>query len=118
MAQAPLTSSLAALSRFFFFVGDRMLEQTSNRVANVTVEAIPVADLVGANGHAYRDAQERRDEEPGSHRESQGHAHGGRRGVMKTPPFSFSSERPSGRTSSCATWPDEWSITLSCAGPR
>jgi GAF domain-containing protein len=45
MADSPLTSSLAALSRFF--VGDGTLEQTLTRVCDLTVEAVPTADLVG-----------------------------------------------------------------------
>lgn len=45
MSDSPLTSSLAALSRFF--VGDGTLEQTLVRVAELTVEAIPAAELVG-----------------------------------------------------------------------
>lgn len=45
MADLPLTSSLAALSRFF--VGDGTLEETLTRVADLTVQAIPAADFVG-----------------------------------------------------------------------
>jgi GAF domain-containing protein len=45
MADSPLTSSLVALSRFF--VGDGTLEETLSRVADLTIEAIPPADLVG-----------------------------------------------------------------------
>lgn len=45
MADLPLTSSLAALSRFF--VGDGTLEQTLTRVADLTVEAVTAADFVG-----------------------------------------------------------------------
>jgi GAF domain-containing protein len=44
VADAPLNSSLAALSRFF--VGDGTLEQTLTRVADLTLDAIPRADLV------------------------------------------------------------------------
>jgi GAF domain-containing protein len=42
---SPLDESLAALSRFF--VGDGTLEQTLLRVSELTIEAIPAADLVG-----------------------------------------------------------------------
>ena len=45
MADSPLTSSLAALSRFF--VGDGTLQETLTRVADLTVEAVPPAELVG-----------------------------------------------------------------------
>jgi GAF domain-containing protein len=45
VAGSPLTGSLAALSRFF--VGDGTLGQTLTRVSDLTVEAIPAADLVG-----------------------------------------------------------------------
>ena len=45
MADTPLTNSLAALSRFF--VGDGTLEQTLARVADLTVEAVPAADMAG-----------------------------------------------------------------------
>jgi GAF domain-containing protein len=45
LADLPLTSSLAALSRFF--VGDGTLAETLSRVADLTVEAVPPADLVG-----------------------------------------------------------------------
>jgi GAF domain-containing protein len=45
MAESPLTRSLAALSGFF--VGDGTLEETLFRVAHLTVEAVPAADLVG-----------------------------------------------------------------------
>jgi GAF domain-containing protein len=45
MADTPLTSSLAALSRFF--VGDGTLQETLTRVLDLTVEAVEPADLVG-----------------------------------------------------------------------
>jgi GAF domain-containing protein len=45
MPDSPLTSSLAALSRFF--VGDGTLEQTLARVADLTREAVPPAEVVG-----------------------------------------------------------------------
>jgi GAF domain-containing protein len=45
VADAPLTSSLAALSRFF--VGDGTLQETLTRVADLTVEAVAPADLAG-----------------------------------------------------------------------
>ncbi|MBW8825703.1 MAG: GAF and ANTAR domain-containing protein [Acidobacteria bacterium] len=45
MADAPLTSSLAALSRFF--VGDGTLEETLSRVTYLAVDAIPPADFAG-----------------------------------------------------------------------
>lgn len=45
MADSPLSASLAALSRFF--VGDGTVEQTLLRVSDLTVEAVPPADLVG-----------------------------------------------------------------------
>lgn len=45
MVDSPLSSSLAALSRFF--VGDGTLQQTLTRVAELTVEAVPPAELVG-----------------------------------------------------------------------
>ena len=45
MAESPLTSSLAALSRFF--VGDGTVHQTLSRVADLTVESVPAAELVG-----------------------------------------------------------------------
>jgi GAF domain-containing protein len=45
MADSPLTSSLAALSRFF--VGDGTVQQTLQRVSDLTVEAIPAAEMVG-----------------------------------------------------------------------
>jgi GAF domain-containing protein len=45
VADSPLTSSLGALSRFF--VGDGTLEQTLSRVAELTIEAVEPADMVG-----------------------------------------------------------------------
>jgi GAF domain-containing protein len=45
VADSPLTTSLAALSRFF--VGDGTLEETLTRVADLTVEAVPSAEMVG-----------------------------------------------------------------------
>ena len=45
MAESPLTASLSALSRFF--VGDGTLEETLRRVSDLTVEAVPAADLIG-----------------------------------------------------------------------
>ncbi len=45
MADSPLTSSLAALSRFF--VGDGTLQQTLTRVADLTVEAVAPVDMAG-----------------------------------------------------------------------
>ncbi|HJR25908.1 MAG TPA: GAF and ANTAR domain-containing protein [Acidimicrobiales bacterium] len=45
MAESPLTSSLAALSRFF--VGDGTLQETLSRVADLTVEAVEPVDLAG-----------------------------------------------------------------------
>jgi GAF domain-containing protein len=45
LADSPLTESLAALSQFF--VGDGTVEQTLNRVSDLTVVAVPAADLVG-----------------------------------------------------------------------
>ena len=45
MPEPPLGESLAALSRFF--VGDGTLEQTLQRVCDLTVEAVPAAGLVG-----------------------------------------------------------------------
>lgn len=45
MADSPLSGSLAALSRFF--VGDGTVHETLVRVADLTVEAIPAAELVG-----------------------------------------------------------------------
>jgi len=45
MADVLLSESLAALSRFV--LGENTVEQTLNRVAELTVEAVPAADLVG-----------------------------------------------------------------------
>jgi GAF domain-containing protein len=45
MAESPLTESLAALSRYF--IGAGTLEETLARVADLTREAVPSADLVG-----------------------------------------------------------------------
>jgi GAF domain-containing protein len=45
VAESPLTSSLAALSRFF--VGDGTLQETLSRVADLTVEAVPPVELAG-----------------------------------------------------------------------
>jgi GAF domain-containing protein len=45
MSQSPLTESLSTLSRFF--IGDSTLEQTLRRVAELTVDAVPAASLVG-----------------------------------------------------------------------
>jgi GAF domain-containing protein len=45
MAESPLAESLAVLSRYF--VGAGTLEETLGRVADLTVEAVPPADLVG-----------------------------------------------------------------------
>jgi GAF domain-containing protein len=45
MVDPALRDSLVALSRFF--VGDGTLQQTLTRVADLTVEAIPVAEVVG-----------------------------------------------------------------------
>jgi len=45
MSDQPLSESLAALSRFF--VGDGTLEQTLLRVCELTIQAVPAADLVG-----------------------------------------------------------------------
>jgi GAF domain-containing protein len=45
VADSALTSSLAALSRFF--VGDGTLQQTLTRVADLTVEAVPPVHLAG-----------------------------------------------------------------------
>lgn len=45
MSEQPLQESLAALSRFF--VGDGTIHQTLLRVSELTVEAIPAADLAG-----------------------------------------------------------------------
>jgi len=43
--ESPLAASLAALSRFF--VGDGTVQDTLHRVADLTVEAVPAADLTG-----------------------------------------------------------------------
>jgi GAF domain-containing protein len=45
MDRSPLTSSIAELSKFF--VGERTLKQTLDRVAELTQEAIPAAEMVG-----------------------------------------------------------------------
>lgn len=45
MSQTPLSESLAALARFL--VGDGTLQETLQRVSELTVEAVPPADLVG-----------------------------------------------------------------------
>jgi GAF domain-containing protein len=45
MSDSPLAEGMAALSRFF--VGDGTLEQTLQRVAEITTTAVPGADLVG-----------------------------------------------------------------------
>jgi GAF domain-containing protein len=45
VADSPLTNSLAALSHFF--VGDGTLEETLTRVADLTIEAVPPAELAG-----------------------------------------------------------------------
>jgi GAF domain-containing protein len=45
MAESPLAESLAVLSRYF--VGAGTLEETLARVADLTVEAVPPADMVG-----------------------------------------------------------------------
>src|SRR3954468_10644271 len=45
LSDSPLTESLAALSRFF--VGDGTLEETLQRVSDLSVAAISGADLVG-----------------------------------------------------------------------
>lgn len=45
MSGSPISESLAALSRFF--VGDTTLEETLSRVADLTLEAVPSADIVG-----------------------------------------------------------------------
>jgi len=45
LAESPLTESLAALSRFF--VGDGTVHDTLHRVSDLTVEAVPAADLTG-----------------------------------------------------------------------
>src|SRR3954471_7452963 len=45
LSDAPLTESLAALSRFF--VGDGTLHETLQRVTELSVEAVAGADLAG-----------------------------------------------------------------------
>jgi hypothetical protein len=45
MADSPLTNSLAALAQFF--VGDGTVQQTLERVSDLTVEALPQAAMVG-----------------------------------------------------------------------
>jgi GAF domain-containing protein len=45
VAESPLTASLSALSRFF--VGDGTVQETLLRVSDLTVEAVPAADLIG-----------------------------------------------------------------------
>lgn len=45
MSDSPLSESLAVLSRFF--VGDGTLEETLLRVAELTIDAVPSASLVG-----------------------------------------------------------------------
>src|SRR5687767_2281892 len=45
MSDSPLAESLSALARFF--VGDGTLKQTLQRVSEMTVKAVPGADLVG-----------------------------------------------------------------------
>jgi GAF domain-containing protein len=45
VSDVALGESLAALSRFF--VGDRTLEETLQRVTDLTMRAVPAADLVG-----------------------------------------------------------------------
>ena len=45
MAESPLSASLAALSRFF--VGDSTVQETLQRVSDLTVDAVPAADLIG-----------------------------------------------------------------------
>jgi GAF domain-containing protein len=45
MADSPLAESLAVLSRYF--IGAGTLQETLDRVADLTVEAVPPADLVG-----------------------------------------------------------------------
>src|SRR5690349_22392141 len=45
MPDSPLAESLAALSRFF--VGDSTVQETLDRVADLTLEAVPSADLAG-----------------------------------------------------------------------
>jgi len=45
VAQSPLSESLGELARFF--VGDRSTQDTLTRVTELTVEAIPAADMAG-----------------------------------------------------------------------
>src|SRR4051794_4453418 len=45
MADVPLSDALAALSRFL--VGDGSVQETLKRVSDLTVEAVPGADLAG-----------------------------------------------------------------------
>jgi GAF domain-containing protein len=45
MADSPLTDSLAALAQFF--VGDGTVRQTLERVSDLTIEALPQAEMVG-----------------------------------------------------------------------
>jgi GAF domain-containing protein len=45
MADSPLTDSLAALAQFF--VGDGTVQQTLERVSDLTVKSLPQADMVG-----------------------------------------------------------------------
>jgi GAF domain-containing protein len=45
VAESPMTASLAALTRFF--VGDGTVQETLERVSNLTVDAIPAAEMVG-----------------------------------------------------------------------
>src|SRR3954462_10926407 len=45
LSDSPLTESLAALSRFF--VGDGTLEETLQRVTDLTVDAVDGADMAG-----------------------------------------------------------------------
>ena len=48
LSDAPLTESLAALSRFF--VGDGTLHETLQRVTDLSVAAVDGADLAGISG--------------------------------------------------------------------
>lgn len=45
MADSPLTSSLSALARFF--VGDGTVRETLRRVTDLTISAVPAADMAG-----------------------------------------------------------------------
>jgi hypothetical protein len=45
MSDSPLSASLAALTRFF--VGDGTIQETLDRVAGLTVDALPAAEMVG-----------------------------------------------------------------------